>query len=181
MLAGVFILVTTLVPRLGVAHDPFPEGREFPNNGPIQVIVSNPNEPLVFSPIDETACKVVEHLPGNYEYHLCSSENGNSVPICRFISMVAIVRVKDHDETFSVIEKVIGGAGSGHLTPFHYVQLWNHEGCTLIYADDDMKPTWNGGNTYMSDSNTIILAFHAGSIGLLKKIQDFPIFHPPTP
>ncbi|MEO5969083.1 MAG: hypothetical protein ABIQ95_04080 [Bdellovibrionia bacterium] len=178
----VTLLITGSVPNASYASESEsgdPETSPRTPFGPIQVITSGPNEPITYAPIEETACQVVEHLPGNYEYHLCSSENGSSVPTCRFISMVEFVRIRGNDETFQVVERPIGGAGEGRLTGFHFVQLWNHSGCTLIYADDNKAPTWNGANTYMSDSNTIILAFHAGSIGLLKKIQDFPIHSRP--
>jgi hypothetical protein len=147
---------------------------ELEARGPIKVITSGPNEPLTYAPIEETACKIVDHLPGHYEYHLCAGEDGNSVPTCKFLSLIEVVRLKGHDDVFLVIEKSIPGTSNGHLTPFHYVQLWNHSGCTLIFADENLAPTWKGANTYMSDSNTTILAFHGGSIGLLKKIQNFP-------
>jgi len=143
--------------------------------GPIQVITSDPGQPLTYAPIEETACKVVDQLPGKYEYSLCETENGSATPTCNFVSLLEVLRLRGHDETFLVIEKFIPGTSNGHLTPFHYLQLWNHLGCTLIYADDNLAPTWNGANTYMGDSDTIILAFHTGSVGRLKKIQNFPI------
>ncbi len=173
---SILLAMTVLAWDLGSARGATPAAF-----GPIKVITSGPGEPLTYAPIEETACQVVASLPGNYEYHLCASETGNSVPVCKFLSMMQILRVRDHDETFVVIERSIPGFTEGPLTPFHYLQLWNHSGCTLIFADDNMAPTWKGANTYMSDSHTIILAFHNGTVGLLKKIQSFPIYSPPAP
>ena len=184
LIVFIALCATTLFPKISYALQsgagiPIQSPAPTPSSGPIKVITSGPGEPLTYAPINTTACRVVEDFPGLYEYQFCASGNGSSIPICKFLSTVAITRVPNHDETFEVIEAAnLDDGTTSHLTGFHYLQLWNHSGCTLIYANEQMVPTWKGANTYMSDSHTIILGFHTGSVGLLKKIQDFPIYSP---
>lgn len=185
LIAFIALSTTILFPKVSYAIE---SGREIPTKSPaptpsgsIKVITSGPGEPLTYAPIKTTACRIVEDLPGLYTYQLCASGNGSSSPMCKFLATIAIVQVPDHDETFEVIEAAsLDDDNASHLAGFHYFQLWNHSGCTLIYADEKMAPTWKGANTYMSDSHTIILGFHTGSVGLLKKIRDFPSY-PPSP
>lgn len=188
MFAGPLLLLVssfqlTQAPQVYAAEATYPIGE-------IQVITSDATtQPLTFAPIENTACKSIGPVFGNYEYHRCHLDPASGASTCAFVSFLEILHIPGHDETLHFVEKSFPGtlpgtgAPSAPLTPFHYVQLWAQAGavCKMIYADDQMQPTWQGAALYPSDvnTNTLLLVYPDETLGLLKKIQDFPIVvHP---
>lgn len=133
------------------------------------VIVSGANVfPVVYEPLQKTACKSLA-LPGTYRYYRRLGDGrGNSGPGI-LVSTVEIRRVPGNPGVFSAKETKVSGSLPGFLqTP--YIQLWQFNGCTLIFAKNPREPLFVGSHDRMDGPKRIIFYGFAGDASELRRL-----------
>jgi hypothetical protein len=133
------------------------------------VIVSGANVfPVVYEPLQKTACKSLA-LPGTYRYYRRLGDGrGNSGPGV-LVSTVKVRRVPGNPGVFSATERKVSGSLPGFLqTP--YIQLWQFNGCTLIFAKNAREPLFVGSHDRIADPKRIIFYGFAGETSELRRL-----------
>jgi hypothetical protein len=134
-----------------------------------EVIVSGANVfPVAYEPIQETDCKSLI-LPGTYKFFRYPSDgHGGSGPGV-LVSTVEIGRLLGNRGVFPATEAKLSVSLPGFLqTP--YIQLWQFNGCTLIFAQGPDKPLFVGSHTSISDPSHIFFYGFGGNSSELRRL-----------
>jgi hypothetical protein len=133
------------------------------------VIVSGANVfPVVYESIQKTDCKSLA-LPGTYQFYRYRNDgHGGSGPAI-LVSTVEIGHIPGKLGVFSATETKVSASLPGFLrTP--YIQLWQFDGCTLIFARDPQMPLFVGSPNRISDSTHIFFYGFGGDLSELRRL-----------
>ena len=133
------------------------------------VIVSAANvSPVVYLPIQETDCKSLV-LPGTYQFYRYPADGHGGSGLGVLVSTVEIGHVPGKPGVFSATETKLNAALSGFLQA-PYIQLWQFNGCTLIFAEGPDKPLFVGNHDSISDPARILFYGFGGSSSELRRL-----------
>lgn len=133
------------------------------------VIVSGANVvPVVYEPIERTDCRSLI-LPGKYEFYRYPGDGRGNSGSGVLVSKVEIEAVPGNGSVFSASETKVNAALAGFLQA-PYIQLWQFDGCTLIFSKDPLRPIFVGSHSRVADQDRIFFYGFGGNMSELRRL-----------